>query len=221
MIKRTLTVADYFLIAANLLPVAGVLFWNWDPGEIFIIYCLETVIIGIFNLIKMAIAGAYQKQNLWYNQGKAIPMPAIFFMLFFIVHYGLFVAVQTGIFTQVSGIGRSNGFFDFFLHWPKYITENSSVLLLSFFISYGVKLVTEFILPRQYKTVPLMVLMFQPYMRIFIQQVTVLLGSIFLGFGAGIIFIIIFCLVKTWLEIIINYENLLGKAMKDLQSGKQ
>ena len=83
MIKRTLTVADYFLIAANLLPVAGVLFWNWDPGEIFIIYCLETVIIGIFNLIKMAIAGAYQKQNLWYNQGKAIPMPAIFFMLFF------------------------------------------------------------------------------------------------------------------------------------------
>jgi hypothetical protein len=36
MFKRTLTQSDYFLIAANLLPVVGALFLNWNAKEIFL-----------------------------------------------------------------------------------------------------------------------------------------------------------------------------------------
>ena len=53
MIKKTLTRSDYFLIAANLIPVAGVWLWDWNPKEVFMVYALETVIIGLFTLIKM------------------------------------------------------------------------------------------------------------------------------------------------------------------------
>ena len=51
MIKKKLTRSDYFIIAANLLPIIGVWFFDWDPREIFLVYCLETIIIGVFNLV--------------------------------------------------------------------------------------------------------------------------------------------------------------------------
>src|SRR5688572_15520324 len=141
MFKRKLTQSDYFLIAANLLPVIGCLFWGWSPKEVFMIYCLETVIIGFFNLVKMGIVTTVRKSDLWYTQGKAAPTHGIVFMLFFLVHYGLFVAIQTGLFIQVSGMGKdSRGFFDFFLHWPQYIGTDGYILLAGLAISYAIKL---------------------------------------------------------------------------------
>ena len=47
MFKRTIHPSEYFLIAANILPVIGVLAWGWSPIEVFIVYCLETIIMGI------------------------------------------------------------------------------------------------------------------------------------------------------------------------------
>src|SRR5262245_33291059 len=106
MFKRKLKQSDYFLILANLLPVIGVLFLGWNPKEIFIVYCLETVIIGIYNVIKMGIVTAVRKTDMWYNQGSAQRVSGLFFIIFFIVHYGMFVAIQTGLFIEVSGLGK-------------------------------------------------------------------------------------------------------------------
>ena len=49
-LKRKLTASDYSLIAANLVPVFGVWFLDWSPKEVFLVYCLETIIIGIMTL---------------------------------------------------------------------------------------------------------------------------------------------------------------------------
>jgi hypothetical protein len=62
-----------------------------------------------------------------------------------------------------------------------------------------------------------MLLMFQPYLRIFVQQITVLLGSMFLVFGAGKIFILVFAMVKIFFELYVNYEGLLNKVVADLK----
>ncbi len=217
LFKRKLKESDYFLIAANLLPVIGVWFWAWDPKQVFIVYALETVIIGLFTLLKMAIVTGVRKTDLWYNQGNASKVSGIFFMLFFLVHYGMFVAIQTGLFIEVSGIGKQFhiGFFDFFFHWPQYLGKDAYYMMAGFGISYGFSMIWNFLRTRQYKTVPMMMLMFQPYGRIFIQQVTVILGSMFLAFGAGKIFILIFAAVKIFFEVYINFEGMLNKGMED------
>ncbi|MBK8141896.1 MAG: hypothetical protein IPK57_13530 [Chitinophagaceae bacterium] len=62
-----------------------------------------------------------------------------------------------------------------------------------------------------------MVIMFQPYGRIFIQQFTVILGSMFLSLGLGKIFILVFALAKIAFELLIDYDKLMGKAMNDLK----
>ena len=96
-------------------------------------------------------------------------------------------------------------------------------MLLGFIISYGFSLVWNFLRTGQYKTIPMMQLMFQPYGRIFIQQFTVILGSMFLSFGAGKIFILIFAAIKICFEVFVNYDGILSKAMSDLKkkSGEQ
>ena len=223
MIKKKLSRSDYFIIAANLLPVIGVFVWNWSPVEVFMAYALETVVVGFFTLIKMGIASAARGGDDWYAGEKSTKQAGIFFMLFFLVHYGMFVAIQTGLFVRVSGIGSKYdiGFFDFFIHWPRYLGPDAWYMLIGFIISYGFSLIWDFLRTGKYKTTPMMMLMFQPYARIFIQQVTVILGSMFLVFGAGKIFILIFAAVKIFFEIFIDYNSILNKAMKDMKENKQ
>ena len=55
-------------------------------------------------------------------------------------------------------------------------------------------------------------------MRIFIQQITVIIGSMSLVFGAGKIFILIFALAKIGFEVFVNYERTLDKAMAEMKS---
>jgi hypothetical protein len=220
MFKKSLTPSDYFLIAANLLPVAGVWLWDWSPKQVFMVYALETVIVGLFTLLKMGIVTAVRKTDTWYNGPSRTKQSGLFFLFFFLVHYGMFVAIQTELFIQVSGIGRSlhRGFFDFFIHWPQYLGKDAYYMLAGFFISYGFSMYRDFIRTRQYRTIPMMLLMFQPYGRIIIQQFTVIFGSLFLSFGAGKIFILIFAAVKICFEVFVNYNGLLNKAMTDLKN---
>lgn len=217
MIKKSLKRSDYFLIAANLVPVAGVWFWNWSPYEVFFAYCLETILIGVFNLLKMGIVTATRKTDIWYNGPSQTKQSGLFFMLFFLMHYGIFVAVQMGIFFGVSGISKGTGItaFNFFYKWPQLINNDSLIMIGVFVFVYGYKIVVDFILSRQFRTIPMMFLMFQPYGRIFVQQFTVILGSIFLSFGAGKIFILIFAIIKIFFEMLFDFGGILNKAMSD------
>lgn len=219
MFKRTLTQSDYFLIAANLLPVVGVWAWGWSPKEVFLVYCLETIIIGIFNLVKMGVVTIVRKTDTWYNGPSRTKQSGLFFMLFFLLHYGLFVGVQMGIFFGVSGIGegRHINAFSFFYKWPQLISNDSLIMLGAFVFCYGFKVLFDFILSGEYKTIPMTLLLFQPYGRIFIQQITVILGSMFLSFGGGKIFILVFALIKIFFEVFVNFNGILNKAMKDME----
>lgn len=214
--KNKLTQNDWLLIIANLFPVYGVLFLQWSAKEVFLVYCFETIIIGFFTLLKMGITGAIKKKDDWNNQGSVTQQSFIFFMLFFLVHYGMFVAIQMGIFFSVSGIGQDAGitFINFFYKWPQLINGGIMMMLAVFFVSYALKNLNEFILSGEYRTASLSYLMFQPYGRIFIQQITVIVGSIFLSFGAGKVFILVFASIKILFEVIIDFDGLIKKAAK-------
>jgi hypothetical protein len=222
LIKKKLSQSDYFIIAANLIPIYGVLFENWSAREVFLVYCLETIIVGIYNLIKMGLVTAVRKTDTWYNGPSQTRQHGLFFMFFFLVHYGMFVAIQMGIFFGVSNIASDNsiGFFSFFYKWPQLLTKDAYYMLAGFIISYGFSMIYNFILSGQYRTISLMQIMFQPYIRIFIQQFAVILGSMFLSFGAGAVFIIIFAAIKIFFEAFVDYDRILNKQMEDLKSGK-
>lgn len=222
MFKRNLTISDALLVAVNLVPVWGVWMYGWSASEVFMVYCLESVVIGVYNLVKLGLTSMVKRRDIWNNTGEKVTwMPGIFFMFFFLIHYGFFIIIQLTIFLAVSGTQAAYGIanaFDFVLHFPRYLSNYSQWLLLGFVVSYGLVMLKDFILNRAYKTASLNAIMFAPYGRIFIQQFTVIAGSIFLGFGAGKIFISIFAGVKIFFEVWVNYERIIAVMVKKQES---
>ena len=67
------------LIFANLVPVAGTLFFGWRLSDVMVLYWAESAIIGFFNLCKIAVIGR------WF---------ALLAGPFFLGHFGGFMAVH-------------------------------------------------------------------------------------------------------------------------------
>lgn len=213
MFKRKLTISDYLLIVVNLIPLYGVWFEGWDPKMIFIVYCLETVIIGLVNVMKMAVVTVFIKsKDNWQANGSTRAVSGLFFILFFIVHYGFFVFVQTQIFFAIGGIGGRASTFGIYKAIPDLLGQQGKLLLAIFITYYTIQTIFSFFSTGQYKTISMMKLMFQPYLRIFVQQFIVILGSIFILFGGGKIFILIFVAVKIYFELFVNFDRYLDLA---------
>ncbi len=218
MFKRKLSAGELLLIVVNLIPLYGVWFEGWNASEVFLVYCLETVIIGIINVLKMACVTLFvKKTDDWQNGGTSTKQSGWFFIFFFIVHYGFFVFVQTQIFFAVSRLIPDGSFLANYAKIPALLGNNGKLMLLIFVVYYTVQNFIEFFMSGNYKTISMGRLMFEPYMRIFVQQFVVILGSIFLSFGAGKIFILIFVIAKIFFELFVNLNRLLIIAEKRQQ----
>jgi hypothetical protein len=215
MFKRKLSVNDLLLIVVNLIPLYCVWFEGWNASQVFLVYCLETVIIGLVTVLKMACVTLFvKKTDVWQNGGSSTMVSGWFFILFFIAHYGFFVFVQTQIFFSVSGLITGHTLLGSYSKIPALLGDNGKLLLLIFIVYYSVQNFIEFFMTGNLKAISMGRLMFEPYIRIFVQQFVVILGSMFLSFGAGKIFILIFVVVKIFFELFINYNRLLAIAEK-------
>lgn len=212
ILKKNITITDSIFIIANLIPLLGVWFLGWQPTEIFIIYCFESLIIGLMTVIKILITTLYKKRDEWENNGTKTMVSGYFFIFFFIIHFGFFVFVQMTIFLSVIKLkGLSSGpgaFFNLLSNPTKYISKIGMLLLLIFFVSYGIALIKDFIIPEKYKTISMSETLFSPYGRIFVQQFVVILGTFILMINASKIFILIFVLTKIFFETFINLNQL-------------
>jgi Family of unknown function (DUF6498) len=215
MFKRNLTLSEYLLIIVNCIPLYGVWFEGWNASEVFLVYCLETVIIGIINVLKMACVTIFVRQkDVWENVGNSSMQSGWFFIFFFIIHYGFFVFVQTQIFFNVSGLIPDGSFLMNYSKIPELLGDNGKLMLLIFIAYYTMQNVFDFFLSGNYKTISMGRLMFEPYMRIFVQQFVVILGSMFLTFGAGKVFILVFVIAKIFFELFVNFNRFLALAEK-------
>ena len=222
----------YVLIAANLLPLFGVLFLGWDTFSIVALYWTENVIIGAINVLKMItcnpdMAAIYAfkfnkggrtdgdlaekyastaRAALFSNQASKF-----FLIPFFIFHYGLFCLVH-GIFVFVLFGHESLGNFGFFgpltniaevfsqkrMWWCVFALAASH--LWSFFVNY---------LGRgENRRTVVIVLMAEPYARIVILHVAIIIGgfvSMALGSNVGILMILI--VGKTLLDLSLHLRE--------------
>lgn len=195
-----------FGLLMNLVPLVGVIFYHWDPKGIFMVYCLETIIIGFFTILKMTAVGFAQEKHVFNDANeKIVYMPASGFILFFICHYGLFVAIQTGLFFSLSDIGGTGLFSGYKQLWIYLHNKQVLILLATFIGGYALSDFGVFLAEKAYKNEPMGLVMFSPYGRIFVQQFVVILGGFLLHFFNGAVFMVIFISVKIWVE---NYLRL-------------
>lgn len=189
------------LIFSNLLVIFFAIVDGISANEVLWIYWSQSVIIGIFNFIKMITLKDFSTEG--FRQGNKQVLPnratAISSAIFFLFHYGFFhliYAVFLGGFSEFSNASGSSA--------------GNKFLLLSagmFFISYLI----EFINSRKEQADELPnigAIMFAPYARIIPMHLTIILGG-FIG-AAGSIFstntnlsiIVLFIGIKTVVDLI-------------------
>lgn len=85
--------ATLILLAANLLPLVGVLFWGWDAFVILVLYWFETAIIGFWTLVRIATASREALGGIAMEGSTRAPSP-VGLALFFVAHAGIFMGVH-------------------------------------------------------------------------------------------------------------------------------
>ena len=43
-------------MAANVLPLVGVLLWDWDVFALLVLFWMENVVVGVFFILRMMLA---------------------------------------------------------------------------------------------------------------------------------------------------------------------
>ncbi|MFD0989067.1 DUF6498-containing protein [Mariniflexile jejuense] len=194
-------------------------FGKVEPYTVLFGYFLETIIIGMFNIVKMLMASKHD------GSGKSI----WFLVPFFIFHYGMFVAVQSIFAFVIIGISRTS-----FISEPFNLIENYTTILALEGMEYVLplligtqvlKLIFDYILPEKYLEFTASEIMTMPYVRIFIQQFTVILAMFFIIFSnasviAAILLIFFRAVVDFFMVAIRDNEQLLSKIVDKLYDGK-
>ncbi len=185
------------LIAANLLPLGGVLFLAWPIFPLVLLFWMENLIVGLLNIPKMALAGGSDSSA---HVAKLVMIP------FFCLHYGLFCFVH-GMFVLVlfggpdSGIGGGGApsvarLMDAIRQW--HLGWAMAALLgshaVSFFFNYIGK--------GEFREASLPLLMGAPYARIVVLHVAILLGAfVLVALGSPVVGLIILVIGKTVIDL--------------------
>lgn len=200
------------LIAANLLPLWGVCFFNWNAFYIILLYWSENLAVGFYNILKIAFAKVSRPVE---------HLAKLFLIPFFIIHYGGFMAVhgffvlafaqqiQQGASVPSVG-GRSWPCFLVFIQLLlNVIRQMFSIIpaemkyaVLALFVSHGVSFVHNYLLAGEYKTAKPKDLMNQPYARVVVLHIALLSGGILtMAVGSPVPLLFVLIIGKIVLDI--------------------
>jgi hypothetical protein len=208
------------LIASNLVPLVGVLFWGWNLWSILVLYWIENGIVGLLNIPKMLLARGGGEPGESGSAGR------LFLTAFFCVHYGIFwlghgvfvllflpaiagfsSAVESGATFTPGGLGLPGVFTD-----PVVTTgPRADVLLwgaLGLLVSHVASFFLNYISRREYLTRSAAGQMFAPYARVVVLHLTIIFGGIvtvFLGQPIGALVVLV--ALKTILDLALHLRE--------------
>ena len=195
------TPAVISLIVMNLIPLVGVLSFNWDAATIVFLYWLENVIIGCLNIPKILLC---RGSSIKTASGELSDHPKrpigdrLFISVFFSVHYGIFCFGHYS-FLQ-SAFPKLPGFENMFsaltgpvLFWS----------LLGLTTSHVISMVVNFYGKGEYKNRSANEQMFMPYSRIVVLHIVIILGAgVAMLTGQGIVMLILLVLLKIGFDLV-------------------
>jgi len=197
------------LLAANGVPLFGVMFLGWDAFYIVLLYWTENIVIGFYNVLKMVFAAAPHPIA---HLGKLFLIP------FFIVHYGGFTAVH-GFFVlalfhkdiQGPPMGQMDWpcflvfvqmLFNVIRYMYSVIPPQVRLAVLALFISHGVSFVQNYLLKGEYTTAKPDKLMGNPYGRVVVMHIAILAGGFLtMAVGSPVLLLVVLVGLKTILDL--------------------
>lgn len=171
--------AVWVLVAANLVAIAGAIFWGWAVQDIVFLYWIENLVIGAFNIPRILLAEPDQTENakrgIEMTPGEKIAAKAMF-AAFFLVHYGGFCLGHGEVLVSLfPGQQRGHGLFETI---AAVLRERGMWLaVLAIVVSRGYSFMRNYVGRREYEGVSFPDLMTRPYKRIFVTHLFIIVGG--------------------------------------------
>jgi hypothetical protein len=140
-----------FLIAADAIPIFGVLYGGWDVFVLLMLYWMETAIIGAWTIARIAVAPQGSMGPLLVNGRPTNSSRAL--AGFFVVHSGMFMGVHMVFLWSIfSGAWaqKIHGPLDFFAKMV--IGEDLWIPLLVLFVARGLAFLFHVLKPEMIQT---------------------------------------------------------------------
>jgi hypothetical protein len=184
------------LVAANLLPLVGVLFWDWDVFLLLLLFWCENVIIGLFGIARIIVSGTTENT-----------FEGLFLPLFFLIHYGgfMFGHFMVLFFMYSGSVAEGGGVAEPADYYRIVIESLSWVAIVVLFVSHGWSFVENFMGNREHERITPGQAMALPYRRMFITHVALIFGGFFLiETGQPIAGLILLILMKIVLDVLFH-----------------
>jgi len=198
------------LVAANLVPLIGVAFFGWRLYDVMLIYWLENGVIGAFTALRMATATEQRASALAF-----VPFFTLHYGLFWLVH-GVFVVAlfgPEGPFGAVTGAESGAAPAGTWLAAPGGpsialpivgavpVAAGAAVAAVGLVVSHGVSFVRNWLAAGERDGRSPSSLMRQPYGRVVVLHVTLLVaGFAVTALGAPIAALVFMVVLKIVLD---------------------
>lgn len=186
LVRATSTPSAVGLVAANLVPLVGVLFFGWSLFGVIAVYWIENAVIGSYALLRILTAQG--------SEGTGQQTPKAFLAPFFVVHYGGFW-LGHGVFL-VSLFGETGGG-----DWVEGggLGVASVVALV---VSHGMSFAFNYLAGGERKAAVPSLEMFRPYGRVVVLHLAILGGGFLVdALGAPTLALALFVALKTALDL--------------------
>ncbi len=189
------------LVISNIFTIYLAISQNWNLITIMWVFWIQSVIIGIFNFIRILTLNNFTTDNFKINgkQPSSTKFTKYYTAFFYLIHYGLFHFVYMIFLLSTNGI--FNG---------KYLSYNNSVnpadiiwIILTAIIFFGNHLYS-FIANYENDSKKIRnigTVMFFPYARIIPMHLTIVFGVFLYHSAAGILF---FMFLKTIADVVMH-----------------
>ena len=152
-----------WVLATNLLVLAGVIAWGWPPGNVFLLFWIENAVLGAVTAVRIATAQGPAAQPP--GPKSILRFPRWGRVAFFVVHYGIFAAVHL-VFVGPIAVGAG-------VSWSFWALGLPAVLIG---LRYAVDLAGGWFAGRQRFETDAEQAFWSPYPRLIVLHVATLLG---------------------------------------------
>lgn len=199
------------IIVFNTIPLIGVVFYHWNAGLLILAYFMETIVALLFHAMRLWYVhfrwGSHPETK---SRGADLAkanggnsMSGVFLPVFMLAVFGFFCFVQLMVMGGFAEKAFPGGIFH---NMYKAATGELVWVLASFTFLQLSRFFME-VIREEYRYTPSEALFFQPFRRILVQQLTVILGGFFIVFGGTTPYVFVLVLVTLAIDLFFFFIN--------------
>ena len=220
------------LVLVNLIPIVGVLAWDWDVFEIVVLYWFENVVIGVVCVLKIMTATGVDHSKSILKDREDPNMPdylrnpvaaanptapsltaKLFLSAFFTFHYGMFCFAH-GVFIFMLLDGKVGGFIQggpfalFGRKLPEALDSGGKWFALAIIGSHLFSFYYNYLRKGENHRTSAQAQWAAPYGRVIVLHVAILFGAIVItALGSPVILLILLIVGKIVLDVKLHLRS--------------